>query len=97
MNRKLAVTAYLLGLLAVGWAGFNYIGHSPLALTMTALIGVAYLAGGLELLRFQQATASLGQALENIPDPPDNLADWLGQVHPSLQTAVRGDLQRGQR
>ena len=89
MNRKLAVTAYLLGLLAVGWAGFNYIGHSPLALTMTALIGVAYLAGGLELLRFQQATASLGQALENIPDPPDNLADWLGQVHPSLQTAVR--------
>ena len=90
MNRKLAVTA-----LPAGPAGrrlepaSSYIGHSPLALTMTALIGVAYLAGGLELLRFQQATASLGQALENIPDPPDNLADWLGQVHPSLQTAVR--------
>jgi hypothetical protein len=83
------LTAFLLGLLAVGWVGAGYIGHSPLALTMTALIGVAYLAGGLELLRFQQATASLGQALENIPDPPDNLADWLGQVHPSLQTAVR--------
>ena len=45
----------------MGWVGAGYIGHSPLALTMTALIGVVYLAGGLELLRFQQATGKVGQ------------------------------------
>ena len=63
MNRTLTLTAFLLGLLAVGWVGAGYIGHSPLALTRTARIGVVYLAGGLELLRFQQATASLARAL----------------------------------
>ncbi|MDD3327822.1 MAG: DUF802 domain-containing protein, partial [Zoogloea sp.] len=89
MNRTLALMAYLLGLLAVGWVGAGYIGHSPLALTMTALIGVVYLAGGLELLRFQQATASLARALDAIPDGLASLGDWLGQVHPSLHNAVR--------
>ncbi len=89
MNRTLALTAYLLGLLAVGWVGAGYIGHSPLALTMTALIGVVYLAGGLELLRFQQATASLARALEAIPEGLASLGDWLGQVHPSLHNPVR--------
>ena len=89
MNRTLALTAFLLGLLAVGWVGAGYIGHSPLALTMTALIGVVYLAGGLELLRFQQATASLARALEAIPDELASLGDWLGKVHPSLHNAVR--------
>ena len=89
MNRTLALTAFLLGLLAVGWVGAGYIGHSPLALTMTTLIGVVYLAGGLELLRFQQATASLARALEAIPDELASLGDWLGKVHPSLHNAVR--------
>ena len=89
MNRTLTLTAFLLGLLAVGWVGAGYIGHSPLALTMTALIGVVYLAGGLELLRFQQATASLARALEAIPDELASLGDWLGKVHPSLHNAVR--------
>ncbi|WP_298602082.1 DUF802 domain-containing protein, partial [uncultured Zoogloea sp.] len=89
MNRTLALMAYLLGLLAVGWVGAGYIGHSPLALTMTALIGVVYLAGGLELLRFQQATASLARALEAIPEGLASLGDWLGQVHPSLHNPVR--------
>ena len=89
MNRTLTLTAFLLGLLAVGWVGAGYIGHSPLALTMTTLIGVVYLAGGLELLRFQQATASLARALEAIPDELASLGDWLGKVHPSLHNAVR--------
>ncbi len=89
MNRTLALMAYLLGLLAVGWVGAGYIGHSPLALTMTALIGVVYLAGGLELLRFQQATASLARALEAIPEGLASIGDWLGQVHPSLHNPVR--------
>ena len=89
MNRKLALIAFLLGLLAVGWVGAGYIGHSPLALTMTALIGVVYLAGGLELLRFQQATASLARALEAVPDELASLGDWLATLPPSLHNAVR--------
>ena len=89
MKRSLYGAAFLVGLIAVGWVGFGYVGSNPLALTMTALIGATYLMGALELRRFQQATATLRLALAAIPASLSNLGDWLGAVHPSLRNAVR--------
>lgn len=89
MNRTISLSAFALGLLAVAWVGSGYIGSSPLALGMTAIIGAVYVAGALELLRFSQATSALARALAAIPDDLSNLADWLGQLPPSLQNSVR--------
>lgn len=97
MNRPLPLLAFALGLAAIGWIATGYVGTSLLALVMTALIAAVYLTGGLELRRFHQATTSLGQALAGLTDPalPDAppLADWLRQLHPSLQNAVRGRIE----
>jgi hypothetical protein len=89
MNRNLSIAAFLAGAIAILWVGIGYIGGHPLALTMTLLIGVVYAMGVLELRRFQQATTTLTQALQAIPENLQNLGDWLGQLHPSLQNAVR--------
>lgn len=89
MNRNLYVAAFLAGLIAVGWVGFGYIGAHPLALSMTLIIGAVYVLGALELQRFHQATGSLARALANIPENLPQLGDWLVQIHPSLQNAVR--------
>ncbi|MFA7292470.1 MAG: DUF802 domain-containing protein [Rhodocyclaceae bacterium] len=89
MNRNLCIAAFLAGAIAILWVGIGYIGGHPLALTMTLLIGVVYAMGVLELRRFQQATTTLAQALQAIPENLQNLGDWLGQLHPSLQNAVR--------
>lgn len=89
MNRTLYLAAFSLGLAAVGWVGFGYIGSHPLALTMTGLIAAFYLMGAVELQRFQQATASLVSALATVPEQLPDLGAWLARVHPSLQNAVR--------
>ncbi len=89
MNRAPGLTVFALGLAAVAWVGWGYVGANPLGLTMTALIGACYLAGALELLRFDQATSSLRLALSAIPDKLSHLGAWLGRVHPSLQNPVR--------
>lgn len=89
MNKNLSVAAFILGLVAVCWVGLGYIGASPLALAMTAIIGAVYTMGALELWRFHRATASLAQALVSIPEDLSDLGDWLGKVHHSLQNPVR--------
>ena len=89
MNKYLGLAAFLVGLAAVAWVGFGYIGSNPLALTMTVLIGAFYLMGALELRRFHQATTTLSTALAAIPDPLPKLADWLQQLPASLHTPVR--------
>ena len=89
MNRTICIAAFLLGLIAVSWVGVGYIGSSPLALTMTALIAAVYVTGALELLRFTQATATLARALVAIPEHLSDLGDWLDKIHPSLQNTVR--------
>ena len=89
MNRPLEWAAFLLGLLAVAWVGFGYIGSNPLALTMTVLIAAFYLMGALELRRFHQATSGLQSALVAIPEPLAALGDWLDLLPASLQTPVR--------
>ena len=89
MKRIFYGAAFFVGLIAVAWVGFGYIGSNPLALTMTALIGATYLMGALELSRYQQATATLGGALAAMPASLSNLSDWLAAVHPSLRHTVR--------
>ena len=49
MNKKICWTAFFIGLFAVGWVGVGYIGGSPLALAMTVIIGLVYMAGAAEL------------------------------------------------
>ncbi|MBL8448958.1 MAG: DUF802 domain-containing protein [Dechloromonas sp.] len=89
MNKKLCWTAFFAGLAAVAWVGAGYVGASPLALAMTALIGAVYGVGASELRRFDQATASLTRALAELPADLPELCPWLGRIHPSLQNAVR--------
>lgn len=89
MNRQLGVAAFVLGLAAVAWVGYGYALASPLALTMTALIGAVYLMGALELRRFHQATSALQSALAAMPERLQHLAEWLTQVPAALQNPVR--------
>jgi hypothetical protein len=89
MNRNLFTIAFLLGAAAVVWVGAGFVGGHVLALTMTAIIGVVYVFGALELRQFRQASTTLTTSLTAIPDPLTNLGDWLDGVPPSLQNAVR--------
>lgn len=87
--QSLGVALFIVGLALIAWVGIGYIHISPLALTMTVLIGVAYAAGAFELLRFHHDTMALAQALRTVPDELPDLGGWLGRLPPSLQNAVR--------
>lgn len=89
MNRTLCAGAFAVGLIVVAWVGAGYVGSSALALAMTMLIGVVYLAGGVELLRFHQATQALARALGAIPESLSHPGEWLSRLPPSLQNPVR--------
>jgi hypothetical protein len=83
------LTAFIAGAAVVLWVGAGYLGASPLALTMTALIAAVYLAGALELRRFQQATDGLDRALTTLDEAPPELGAWLARLPAPLQNAVR--------
>lgn len=89
MNRTICAAAFVAGMAAVGWVGAGYLGSSPLALAMTALIGAVYVTGTVELLRFHRATAALETALAAIPENLPHPGEWLGRLPPSLQNPVR--------
>lgn len=89
MNKNLYLAPFFLGLIAVSWVAFGYIGSHPLAFTMTVLIGAVYILGALELRAFHGATSSLGTALGAIPETPPSLEGWLNSIHPTLQNPVR--------
>ncbi|WP_332607837.1 DUF802 domain-containing protein [Achromobacter sp. ESBL13] len=80
---------FVAGLAVVGWIGAGYAGSNPLALAVTLLIGVCYLAGAWELLRYQQATSGLARASTSLNEPPASLTSWLDQLPASLRNAVR--------
>lgn len=95
-NAPLLVGAFLLGLLAIVWMGVGFVGsHSWLALTMCGAIAVAYLVGALEIRRFRRDSAGLAQALANVPQPLNQLADWLTRVPAPLHNAVRQRVESG--
>jgi hypothetical protein len=89
MTRPLQYAAFLIGLVAIAWVGFGYIGSNTLALMITSIVAGFYVVGGFELQRFQRATSTLAQALSGLQQAPAKLAIWLDTLPPSLQNAVR--------
>ena len=88
-SRNLCIAAFTAGLVAVGWIAAGYVLSHPLAFAMTLLIGAIYVAGAMELRRFDQDTSALRQALANIPPDLATLSDWLLRVPASLQNVAR--------
>jgi hypothetical protein len=84
---------FLAGLAVVGWVGAAYAGSNTLALAVTLLVGACYLAGALELQRYQRATGTLQSALAALTEAPSSLDSWLDRLHPSLRNAARLRIQ----
>jgi len=80
---------FLAGLAVAGWIGAGYVGSNTLALAVTALIGAIYLAGTIELQRYQQRTAGLARAVAGLDQPPSSLAAWLDQLPAGLRHTAR--------
>ncbi|HEX5389280.1 MAG TPA: DUF802 domain-containing protein [Burkholderiaceae bacterium] len=93
MNRFAFGATFGAGLLTLGWIGLGFVGHSPLALSITLLIAAAYLLGAHELRGYRSATTSLSGALGQLGTTPADIAPWLGQIHPSLRPAVRSRVE----
>jgi hypothetical protein len=97
MTKPLSAAAFFLGAIIVVWMGLAFVGSNLLALAVTVVIGAVYAAGFVEMFRYQQATATLSNALNDLANKnPDNtfykisdLNAWLGKLHPSLRNAVR--------
>jgi hypothetical protein len=89
MNPSLRHAATLAGLAVIAWIGAGYVLTNPLALVITALVGMFYLMGVLELHRFRQATDALAQALAELPETLPSLRPWLDRVPAVLRNAVR--------
>lgn len=87
--RALTVGAFVTGLAVVLWVASSFVGTGAFALGMTLLIAAVYLAGAWELRRFAQTTTALNTALDQIPQPLNQLADWLPKVPAGLRNAVR--------
>ena len=68
MNRILFGVAFILGAASVISMGLEFAGSDALAFAITAIIGVVFAIGAMELLRFHQATTTLYTALKSIPD-----------------------------
>jgi len=89
MNRNISIFSFILGLLAVIWVVFSYIGGSAIALAVSCIIAAVYLAGAAEMRRYHGNTTVLARALHHIPDDLAHLGEWLQQVPPALQNTVR--------
>ncbi|WP_345816019.1 DUF802 domain-containing protein [Paraburkholderia sp. PREW-6R] len=86
---RIELIVFLAGLAAVCWIGAGYAVSNPLALGVTLLIGVCYVAGALELRRYSQATSTLTRSLAGLAEPPRSLGVWLESLHDSLRNPVR--------
>lgn len=94
--KALQGAVFAAGLAAVLWVGAGYLGRQPLALAVMVLIGVFYLVGGVELLRFDRATRTLARALDSLGSAPADAGHaWLAPVEPALQGAVRQRIEGG--
>ncbi len=71
------------------WIAASYAVSNPLAFAVTLLIGACYVAGALELRRYQQASATLAKAAASLSAPPARLGDWLDALPAGLRSAVR--------
>ena len=93
MTRLVFGLASVLGAAAVIVMAGNFIGSNTLAFAVTVVIGGVFAIGVVELARFRNATLTLDGALNSLPDESsgsvDALHQWLRQMDPSLQHAVR--------
>lgn len=83
------VVVFLVGLLAVCWIGIGYVAVHPLGAAVAAIIAACYIAGGVELYRYRQASNGLRTALNDLGTAKDALAPWLERVPVGLRNAVR--------
>jgi Domain of unknown function (DUF802) len=89
MTRFLFATAFLLGSAAVIWMASIFLGSDALAFTITMVIGFVFILGVVELHQFRQASQTLANALDKLPDQVDVLEPWLQKLDPSLQNSVQ--------
>ncbi|MDM7943498.1 MAG: hypothetical protein QUV35_12805 [Hydrogenophaga sp.] len=92
-NRFSVLGAFALGLAALVWVGWGFVGTSAIALAMTLAIGAGYLLGAQEVRRFRAVTAALAEALQAVPQPLARLSDWLEKLPPALQNPVRARIE----
>ena len=83
------VVVFLVGLLAVCWIGIGYVSVHPLGAAVAAIIAACYIAGGVELYRYRQASNGLRAALSDLSSARETLAPWLEHVPMGLRNAVR--------
>ncbi|MDR2961913.1 MAG: DUF802 domain-containing protein [Stenotrophomonas sp.] len=83
------VVVFLVGLLAVCWIGIGYVSVHPLGAAVAAIIAACYIAGGVELYRYRQASNGLRSALSDLSAARESLAPWLERVPVGLRNAVR--------
>ena len=98
LNRPFFAAAFVLGLLAIAWVAFGFVGSSALALVVTLLIAAVYLTGAQELRRYRQASAALAEAIGQLPPTPEALPaldGWIARLPAALQGAVRQRVQNG--
>ncbi|MGZ5775551.1 hypothetical protein [Ramlibacter sp.] len=90
MSKRFFAAAFAIGLLALAWVGYGFVGTNWLALAMTAVVGGVYLLGAWELRQFRTDTQALAGALQaTASQPPASLPEWLGRVPATLRNAVR--------
>ncbi len=93
MTGVIFAVAFVLGALAVGLMGANFLDSDTLALAVTAVIGGVFAIGSIELLQFRRATSMLTRSLASLSDETvaglKALDEWLIELHPSLQGPVR--------
>ena len=83
------VVVFLVGLLAVCWIGIGYVSVHPLGAAVAAIIAACYIAGGVELYRYRQASNGLRTAVADLSAAADGLSPWLQRVPLGLRNAVR--------
>jgi hypothetical protein len=93
MSNRLFALAFAIGLAALGWVGYSFVGTSWLALVMTVVIAAVYLFGAFELRQFRAGTAGLRGALESLAQAPAALPDWLERVPAPLRPVVRARVE----
>ncbi len=89
MTRRLSVAAFVLGASIVVWMGASFMATNLLAFVVTAMIGVVYIIGFMELMRFQRDTDTLSHALAITDQTVTDLSEWLGLLSPALSSSVR--------
>ena len=93
MTRKLAVIAFILGLIIIVWMGANFMSSNLLAVAVICMIAAVFITGFTELQQYQHNTSVLNKALIHCKEPPTQLDEWLNQLPSGLVDSVRLRIQ----